>query len=179
MELFRVCGPELKVRLRKTWEWKQAVVPILSPFFTWFNAHVLVFLKPTPQSSIKVQPCFFPPSILSFSSPLILHHVALPLHPHTTSHSALILLFHRSVSALTPVNDCCSSLPFPRPWLCVPACTCLCACVLNMCIYACHGADPVNDVISQEWLNILTGGQSLATVNVTCVGPSGLYGSLT
>lgn len=92
--MFRVCGPDLKVRLRKTWERKQAVVPILSPLFTLFNAHVFVFLKPTPQSSIKVQPCFFLPSILSFSSPLILHHVALPSHHLSLRTHSFISLQH-------------------------------------------------------------------------------------
>lgn len=69
MGMFRVCGPELKVRLRKTWEGKQALVPIFLPLFTLFNAHVFGCLKPTPQSSIKVQPCFFPLYLIVFIPP--------------------------------------------------------------------------------------------------------------
>lgn len=87
--MFRVCGPELKVLLRKTWERKQALVPILSLLFTLFNARVFVFLKPTPQSSIKVQPCFFPLHFIVFvpphlapccSAPPPSHHLSLHTH---------------------------------------------------------------------------------------------------
>lgn len=42
------------------------------------------------------------------------HPTALPLHPRSASHSALILLSSSLLSSLTPVKDCRPSLLFPQ-----------------------------------------------------------------
>lgn len=129
MGVFRVCGPELKVRLRKTWERKQALVPILSPLFTLFNAHVFVFLKPTPQSSIKVQPCFFPPLFYRFHPPSSCTTLLWPstLTPPLTPHSFFYF------TAAFP--------PWPQSTIVVHLCLFLvhdCVCQLvRVCVCAC------------------------------------------
>lgn len=95
----------------------------------------------------------------------------LPLHPRTTSHSALILLFSCTLSSLTRVNDCCSLLRFPQPWLCVSTCVCvqktacswLCACWI-ICGWWCHASGMV---------------KPLVTAYVTSVGPWSLHNDLT
>lgn len=80
------------------------------------------FLKTIQKVQLKCS------SFLSCYPSFFLHPTALPLHPHTASHSALILLFSRCLSSLTRVNGCCSPLLFPQP------CVCMCP---NVCISAC------------------------------------------
>lgn len=118
------------------------------PYFHLILCPCVLFFSKPPKKFNKSAALFF--FFLSFHPPFFfLHPTALPLHPHTASHSALILLFPRSLSSLTRVNDCCSLLLFPPPWLCVSAVS-VCAFVhmwLCTTIYAC-----VWDPVMRSWI---------------------------